>query len=355
MMLLSRWYLPTLLLAALVLAYYAHYAANLPVPPSGRTPQGLVLGILGFAAMMGALLYSVRRRFLGQAMRFVAVDPETRRDLRARERRALEQLQALQGQALRNPRLKPTELRRQARKILKDHGVRRYIRARVAGGKGQGLRLQVERREWVGRLQTWYYGHLTLGCLSVPLILAHAGFRFGNPIATLAFVFLVGVVASGIVGYVIYLVGPPALTQVEARVEKTPEELQEELEEVNRELEEVTSKKSPLFCEVYRQERAIPGVSLKPSWRWLLGPAEIRRDTARPDRLRLIVKEIPAPEQEDFRKMVRLLFQKEKLETALYPQLRYDYLLKMWLNLHIPLTAGLFVFSLIHIISVLYY
>jgi len=60
-------------------------------------------------------------------------------------------------------------------------------------------------------------------------------------------------------------------------------------------------------------------------------------------------------EQEDFRKMVRLIFQKEKLEVSLYPQLRYDYLLKIWLALHIPLTAGLMVFSLIHIVSVWYY
>jgi hypothetical protein len=53
--------------------------------------------------------------------------------------------------------------------------------------------------------------------------------------------------------------------------------------------------------------------------------------------------------------MVRLLFQKEKLEVSLYPQLRYDYLLKIWLSLHIPLTAGLMIFSLIHIVSILHY
>jgi len=100
-----------------------------------------------------------------------------------------------------------------------------------------------------------------------------------------------------------------------------------------------------------RTEQTRPGYG----WRWLWAPAEIARDTTRPDRLRLIVKEIPSLEQEDFRQMVRLLFQKEKLEVSLYPQLRYDYLLKVWLSLHIPLTAGLMIFSLIHIVSILYY
>lgn len=354
---LYRWYLAaSLLVTILIIAYYLHYAAGLlGVPPSGRTPQGLFLGILGFAAMLGALLYSARRRLLSTAMKPIAVGVDARKDIKARERRAIEQLQVLQQKVLRNPVGKPSEVRRQAKKILKDNGVTRYTRARVTGGRGQRLRLDITRREWAGRLQVWYYWHLMLGCLSIVLILTHAGFRFGNLVATLAFVFLVGVVATGILGYIIYRVVPPALTRVEERVEKTPEELREELSEVNQELVEVVQGKSQIFQEIAQQETAMPGAGLQPSWRWLWAPAELTRDTTRPDRLRLIVREIPTAEQEDFRKMVRLVFQKEKLEVSLYPQLRYDYLLKIWLALHIPLTAGLMVFSLVHIVSILYY
>lgn len=351
----QRYLLASLVAAGLIIAYYLHYVAGLPGPPSGRTPQGLVLGILGFAAMVGALVYSIRRRFLGKAMWPIRVSAEARKDLKAREQRAMQQLQLLQQQVPHNPHLEPTQLRQQAKQILKDNKVTPYIRIRIIGGRGQGVRLAIERREWAGQLQVWYCWHLMLGCLSVLLIATHAGFRFSNPVAVLAFLFLVGVVATGVLGYVIYKVVPPALTKVEQRVEKMPEELGEEVNEVRRELEAVTQGKSPSFCAIYQHEAAIPGVSLTPSWRWLVGPAEIARDTTRPDRLRLIVKEIPGPEQEDFRKMIRLLFQKESLEVSLYPQLRYDYLLKIWLSLHIPLTAGLMVFSLIHILSVLYY
>jgi hypothetical protein len=356
MMTLSRRYLVASFVAAsLIIAYYLYYAASLPGPPSGRTPQGLGLGILGFAAMVGALLYSLRRRFLAKAMWPITVSAEIRMDLKAREQRAMQQLQLLQQQVLRNPHLEPAQLRRQAKQILKDNKVTRYIRVQILGGGRQPARLAIERREWTGQLRVWYCWHLMLGCLSVLLIATHAGFRFSNPVAVLAFLFLVGVVATGVLGYAIYKVVPPALTKVEQRVEKTPEELREERDEVRRELEAVTQGKSPSFLAIYQQEAAIPDVSLTPSWRWLLGPAEVARDTTRPDRLRLIVREIPGPEQEDFRKMVRLLFQKESLEVSLYPQLRYDYLLKIWLGLHIPLTAGLMVFSLIHILSVLYY
>lgn len=355
-MTLSRWYWSAAAaVTLLILSYYYYYTTTLLGPPSGRTPEGLALGILGFAAMLGALLYSARRRWIGRAMRRIAVDPETRKDLKTRERRAIEQLQALQRQVLRNPTTSPRVVQRQAKQILKDNQVTRYIRARVTGGRGQGTRLEISRREWVGRLETWYYWHLILGCLSVVLILTHAGFRFGNLIATIAFVLLVAVVATGILGYFLYWFIPPALTKVEERVAKTPEELREELDEVQRELTRITEGKSQLFREIYQQEVSLPKVSLRPSWRWIFGPVEIQRDTARPDRLRLIVKEIPGHEQEDFREMVRLIFQKEKLEVSLYPQLRYDYLLKAWLALHIPLTAGLMVFSLIHIVAILYY
>ncbi|MBM4254390.1 MAG: hypothetical protein FJ147_00670 [Deltaproteobacteria bacterium] len=353
----ARWYVIATILVALVnIAYYDHYTAHLVGPPSGRTFEGLVLGNLGFAAMIGALLYSVRRRFLSRAMNAIRVDPDVRRKIKEGERTALEQLQNLQRQVMQNASLTVSAVRRQASAILRQTGMKRFLYAQVdAGPGGRGVRLAIGRREWGGRLQTWYYWHLMLGLLSILLILTHAGFRFGNLVAVLALICLIGVVATGTWGYIIYQLVPTALTKVEERVEKTPEELRDELQEVTQELETIIQGKSQLFNEIYQQETAIPGVSLKPSWRWLWAPAEIARDTTRPDRLRLIVKEIPGTEQEDFRQMVRLLFQKEKLEVSLYPQLRYDYLLKIWLSLHIPLTAGLMIFSLIHIVSILYY
>ncbi|MGE0820590.1 MAG: hypothetical protein AB7G75_00810 [Candidatus Binatia bacterium] len=353
----ARWYvISSIIIAVLTLVYYFHYTSHLVGPPSGRTFEGLVLGNLGFAFMIGALLYSVRRRFLSRAMRAIEVDPDTRRQLKEREREALEKLQILQRQVMHDAKQKVSTVRQQAKRILKDAKMSRYIDANVSAGPGgRGVRVNISRREWGGRLQTWYYWHLMLGTLSILLILTHAGFRFGNVVAVLALICLIGVVATGIWGYFIYRMVPTALTKVEERVEKTPEELRDELQEVQGELETIINGKSPLFQEIYQQEIAIPGVSLQPTWRWLWAAAEIARDTTRPDRLRLIVKEIPGVEQEDFRKMVRLLFQKEKLEVSLYPQLRYDYLLKVWLSLHIPLTAGLMIFSTIHIVSILYY
>jgi uncharacterized membrane protein YciS (DUF1049 family) len=350
-----RYFWLSVFAAVVLFVYYRHYAANLIGPPSGRTPQGMALGILGFGAMIGALLYSARRRLLARAMGRIHINSEARKELKEREKKAYEELQALQRSVIGNPNGSPKVIRGQAKAILKKHGVTRYIQCHLIGGRGQPLRLDVARREWAGRLEIWYYWHLMLGVLSVGLILTHAGFRFGNLIATLAFLFLVGVVVTGIIGYFIYRIVPLALTQVEERVQKTPEEIRAELQEVETRLSAIVQGKSDVFREIYQREIAIPHVRLKPSLRWLWGPAEMTRDTTRPDRFRMSVEDIPSPEQETFREMARLLFQREKLVVSLYPQLRYDYLLKMWLTLHIPLTAGLMIFSLIHILSIWYY
>ena len=335
-------------------AYYVTTSRALLRAPSGRTVPGLILGLLGTLAMLGAALYSWRRRRIAWWSKSIESKAADRAALLSRERKALSELQALQRTLLRNPNADRKVIAKEAAAILKNNKVARTVVARVAPGAG-AVQLVIERREWGGRLRTWYLWHLALGTISVVLILLHAGFRFGNVVATLAFICLVGVVATGFIGLYFYWVVPRRLTIIEERAERTPEELRDELTEVKTALAALIANKSKAFLEVYNTEISIPGIDMTPSLRWLFGNATINRDTARPDRLRLIVKEIPPPEQEDFRKAVRLIFRKEKIEVSLYPQLRYDYLLKVWLSAHIPLSAGMWAFSTIHIISVFYY
>jgi hypothetical protein len=345
----------SILAAILAVTYYFYSLRGLIGPPSGRTEPGIILGILGTLAMIGAALYSWRRRFISAAMRVINVSPEQRRDLLTREKKALDQLQALQRTLMRNPKAGLSPIAKEAKKILKDQKVGRTIRARLESGRGAAPHLVLERREWGGRLHTWYLAHLSLGTLAVLFILLHAGFRFGNVIATLAFLCLVGVVLTGFIGIYFYWTVPSRLTVIEERADRTPEELRDELKEVVGEMRALITNKSQKFLEVYNQELSIPGVTMTPNLRWIFDRPTIERDTARPDRLRLIVKEIPPSEQEDFRKVIRLVFRKEKIEVSLYPQVRYDYLLKAWLTAHIPLSAGMWAFSVIHVVSVLYY
>ena len=54
----------------------------------------------------------------------------------------------------------------------------------------------------VGRAQTWMRGHLWLGTISFPIILFHAGFRFGFGLTRVLMWIFAVVFVSGIVGAV---------------------------------------------------------------------------------------------------------------------------------------------------------
>ena len=64
----------------------------------------------------------------------------------------------------------------------------------------------------LGRAQAWMRGHLWLGMLSLPIILFHAGFRFGGLLTTVLMVLLIIVVVSGIFGAVLQHYMPPLMT-----------------------------------------------------------------------------------------------------------------------------------------------
>ena len=87
------------------------------------------------------------------------------------------------------------------------------------------------RKRWhashLGTVQGWTSAHVYLGLLTILIIPMHAGFRFGLDVHTLAFVLLVVVVLSGIVGLWLYLVIPERLTQFERVM--LPEKLEAEI------------------------------------------------------------------------------------------------------------------------------
>jgi hypothetical protein len=59
-------------------------------------------------------------------------------------------------------------------------------------------------RSWrIGKVQAWMRAHIWLGLLSVPLLLFHSGFRFGNQLALVTMVLFLVVIASGIWGLVV--------------------------------------------------------------------------------------------------------------------------------------------------------
>ncbi|MGH7194410.1 MAG: hypothetical protein ACREJM_12895 [Candidatus Saccharimonadales bacterium] len=64
----------------------------------------------------------------------------------------------------------------------------------------------------IGSAQTWLRGHLWLGSLSIPLILFHAGFRWGGPVEQALLAVLAAIVASGVFGLLLQQFLPRQMT-----------------------------------------------------------------------------------------------------------------------------------------------
>lgn len=77
----------------------------------------------------------------------------------------------------------------------------------------------------LGKAQTWLRGHIWLGLLSVPLILFHAGFRWGGTLETVLLLLLGAIVVSGVFGLVLQNYLPRIMksaTPHEAAYEQNP-------------------------------------------------------------------------------------------------------------------------------------
>jgi hypothetical protein len=83
----------------------------------------------------------------------------------------------------------------------------------------------------VGRAQTWMRGHLWLGLLSLPIIVLHAGFRYGHGLTAVLMTLLIVVVASGIFGAALQHYMPRMMTR-----EVTMETIYEEIGHVRAQL-----------------------------------------------------------------------------------------------------------------------
>ena len=64
-------------------------------------------------------------------------------------------------------------------------------------------------RTWrIGRVQTWMRAHIWLGLLTVPLLVMHSGFHFGEALSTVLMVLFLVVIASGIYGLILQQIIP---------------------------------------------------------------------------------------------------------------------------------------------------
>ena len=100
-------------------------------------------------------------------------------------------------------------------------------------------------------LEQWFQSHIYLGVLALVILLFHTGGRFNDAVAVTTLLLVAIVVASGVVGAVLYVTVPRLLTEVESNL--TVEEISDQLNQLARAMARVASAKSAPFQRIYAE------------------------------------------------------------------------------------------------------
>ena len=207
-------------------------------------------------------------------------------------------------------------------------------------------------RSGVGTIEQWLQFHIYLGLLAVVVLLLHSGFRFHDRVALAAFVLVIVVVASGIVGAILYATIPRVMTDSGCTLSAAG--VSEEINALAKSMAEIVDGRSRAFGDVHRalMEKTEPrGLA---GWRLLFSGARLQSMESRKD-LKFLIALVPIPEQVELRRMLLIGRQRNELLLRLMAQQRYKNMLEAWLYVHVPFTFALFVVAAAHIFGVFYY
>jgi hypothetical protein len=200
----------------------------------------------------------------------------------------------------------------------------------------------------LGKSETWLQIHIYLGFFTTLLFLIHLNFRWphGGFEVTLALLFVL-VSGSGLAGLFLSRVLPRRLATRGGEVifEKIPA-LRHGLKTTAETLTLGPDAKSPVIAEFYVKRLADFFGGPKHAWLHLV---ESRRPAgvllAELEDLRRFASEV---DREKIEKLAQLVRQKDGLDYHRALQLA----LRLWLFIHIPLTYGLMVFTVLHVVLV---
>lgn len=231
-------------------------------------------------------------------------------------------------------------------------------------------------RSRMGSVQGWLSAHIYLGIGLITVVTLHTGFQFGWNIHTLAYVLMILVIVTGLVGVFCYMHFPRVLTEESG--ETTTESLIRQIREIDRQALALAAEIDP-----ETHDKVIRSIRKSQfggnSWQLLLA-----RDKSAPpedlvpsaDRARNKKKKTYEPEitsstmmfmasniasarvdkGESIRKLSDLLIgQKSQLTRKLRRELQIKAFIDAWLYLHVPLSFALLAALIAHVVSVFFY
>jgi hypothetical protein len=243
--------------------------------------------------------------------------------------------------------------------------------------------LGVRKRQYasnLGSVKGWVSGHVYLGLALLVVATLHTGFQFGWNLHTLAYALMVLVIASGVLGIVVYTRFPRLIT--DHRSQNTREAWIEEVLDLNERAIQIADQISP---DVHRFVlRGAEQVRLGGGWREQFaggrgdgGAAEMtalteilrkkltatgaeRAAAAGSEQIILltesrIMMSERDPAIERLKQLLELLTRRNDLAARVNQDVRMHARMQIWLYLHVPLTGALLAALAAHIVAVFLY
>lgn len=228
----------------------------------------------------------------------------------------------------------------------------------------------------VGRAYWWVQGHIWLGLLAYPLILFHSGLRFGNTytVAWWLMWLFTFIVASGIFGVILQNIIPTKMLR-ELPLETIFEQLKHVGARIAAEAEDIVARATANRAEDAFERDSVPAgaVAVAPHAKAMSKGQQVLRDfyttdvapflsgastegrmmsltaaAAAFDQVRLAVPHELAEAVNDLQQIV-------DERRQLIRQQRLHHWLHGWLLIHVPLSFGLTVLAIVHIVVALRY
>jgi hypothetical protein len=220
----------------------------------------------------------------------------------------------------------------------------------------------------LGTVQGWTSAHVSLGLSLAVIATLHTGFQFGWNVHTLAYVFMMLVIASGILGLVLYLSAPRQLSENAAG--QSREQMFAELLAIDGKAREVARNCDPsvglavassierttigggVHSQLFGTDRSL----FQPSG---AGAVALAANTDNQAVIDFVAARVPRAakrvEAGSLQDLVALLSRRQALLRRLRRDIRLHAWLRIWLYLHVPLTVALLAALIVHVLVTFMY
>lgn len=290
-------------------------------------------GWVAFALMAGVCLYSLRKFIhkLGWSPEFRMKVPVAR--LEEAERR----LNELRRRILMDQFRSAAEVEAEAAAALREcrvDGVCRPVVRRHEGGGAPWL-VSVANKEPLGRMAKWLHFHVYLGLASGVVLWVHGAGSLASPLGAAMNVLTAIVLVTGVLGTVLFALGPGWITRAEKDMNYEDSFVLEQ--SLRKKIAEAYAALKPEQVKVFRKASRTGGTMA------------VQRTA-----LQEVVSLEPAARKEMEDVMV-LVAQRRRILEDLRGAARVKFLINIWRAVHVPASILLLGIAVVHIVSVIWY